>query len=163
MKLPTWRKIERKRSIDIRYTDSDFNDYYDIDLDDFTVLVLKLKNKERLSESENDRYGKYILTMCLIVLEGPKFKKKPSYEKEEIIEQQYYELLRGITLFNPDKGSRIFSYAYRIAYTAACHWYTHGAQKAIQDTAIMEHCMEELREYLDAVTDGKVRNINHER
>ena len=154
MKLPTWKKIDRKRKIDIRYTDPGFNDYYDIDIEDFQNIVMKLKNNTQLNYTENERYGKYILTICLIVLEGPKFKKKPNYEKEEIIEQQYYELLNGITSFNPSKG-RIYSYAYRIAYTSVCHWYINKADEFKREQTIIEHCKEELADYYEEYSSHK--------
>lgn len=155
MKLPTWKKIDRKRKIDIRYTDPGFNDYYDIDIEDFQNMVMKLKSNTRLNYVENERYGKYILTICLIVLEGPKFKKKLNCEKEEIIEQQYYELLNGITTFNPNKG-KIYSYAYRIAYTAVCHYYTNRAEEAKRNGEIVKHCNEELDDYYEEYDDHKV-------
>lgn len=150
MILPTWKKVNRKRMLNISHLSPMFVDYYDLDSEDFTELVLKLKNKERLSDSENERYGKYILTICLIVLEGPKFKKKPQQEKEEVIEQQYYELLQGITTFNPERGSKLFSYAYRIAYVAAVHYYTGKQQDKLEEDAIVEHCERELLDYYDA-------------
>ena len=98
----------------------------------------------------------YILTICIIVMEGPKFKNKTIQEKEEIIEQQYMELLPGILLFNPEKG-KIYSYAYRIAYTAACHYYTNKTEQYKRQKAIDEHCQEEYDYYLDEYSTHKVK------
>jgi hypothetical protein len=155
MKLPTWKNPNRKRATRISYMDSQYTKYYDLDLDDFEHLVTKLKEGDRLSDAENDRYGIYILTMCLICLEGPKFKNKPYQEKEGILEQQYFELLSGLTMFNPHKG-KIYSYAYRIAYTAAIHFYTNSQDFNKKQKAIQEHCQEELMLYLDEYSTHKV-------
>lgn len=123
MIIPHWKDPNRKRKISISYNDKDYTKYYDIDSTDFEYLVSKLNNNERLTKEENDRYGIYIITICLIVQEHSKFKNKSVIEHEEILEQQYMELLQYITGFNPNKG-KLYSYAYRIAYTAACHYYT---------------------------------------
>lgn len=69
MDIPKWRDPGRKRATDIQYTDSTYTKYYDLDLDDFTRLVIKLRNKQHLTEQENDRYGTYILTIALMVQE----------------------------------------------------------------------------------------------
>lgn len=156
MQIPRWRKIDRRRKLTIKYTDPDFNIYYDLDTEDFQNLVMKLKNEDILTEEENNRYGIWILTMCMIVQEHSKFKNKPVWEREEMIETQYFELLSGITTFNPDKG-KIYSYAYRIAYTAAVHYYTNNMDDAEKRKAIIEHCMEELRDYLEEYTDHKIK------
>ena len=156
MIIPRWRKINRRRKLTIKYTDPEFNVYYDLDTEDFQNLVMKLKREEILTEEENNRYGIWILTMCMIVQEHSKFKNKPVWEREEMIEQQYLELLSGITTFNPDKG-KIYSYAYRIAYTAAVHYYTNKTDDAEKQNIIIEHCMEELKDYLEEYNDHKIK------
>ena len=113
-----------------------------------------------MTNDENDRYGVYIITMCLIAQEHPKFKNKPKFEREQILEQQYLELLQGITKFDPNKGSTIYSYAYRIAWVAAVHYYTINIDNVKKKQAIEKHCLEELNDYLDEYNDHKVRNIN---
>lgn len=161
MNIPRWRKVNRKRDIYIRYTDPNFVKYYDIDMEDFQNMVMKLKNDEILEYTDNERYGTYIITMCIIVQEGPRFKNKPIIEREEILEQQYMELLQGLMTFNPEKG-RLYSYAYRIAYTAAIHYYTMKKEEKEHMDAIIEHCMEELDEYRSTMSTHKVNNINKE-
>ena len=160
MKLPTWKDPGRRRKIHISYTDPDFCNMYDLDRQDFTSLVVKLKNGGRLDGKENDRYGTYVLTVCMIALENPKFKNKPSDEKEEVIEQMYLELLTGITTFDPDRGSSIYSYAYRIAYTAGIHYYERKKEREERDDIVRQHCQEELEIYYSDVFDHRVRNIN---
>lgn len=156
MNIPKWRDPHRRRNLKANHKDEDFCPYYDIDLTDFEQLVMKIKADERLSEAENDRYGEYIIAMCIIVLEGPKFRDKPRNEKEEILEQQYFEMLPGLKLFNPDKG-KLYSYAYRIGYTSACHYYTMKIDDKKRQDAISDHCRTEYDEYLNDVYDHKVR------
>ena len=119
-----WKNPGRKRHQDLEYTSPDFVKGYDLDQEDFTNINEKKKKNEPVTRDENDRYGIYIMTMIEIVLEGRKFKKKPFNEKCELRDQMSFELLQAIRGFDPTRGSKIFSYAYRCAYVAACHYYT---------------------------------------
>ena len=162
MKLPIWKNPNRTRNNSIRYTDKDYVKYYDLDLQDLTELIDKLRNEERLNVQENDRYGIYVITIALIVQENPKFKKKSLNEREEMLDQQIIELLTGLPHFDKDKGSSIYSYAYRIGYTAACHYYTNKIKDYKKQKAIEDHCMSELNDYLEFIGTGKVNNTNIE-
>ena len=119
-----WKNPGRKRHQDISYTSPDFVPGYDLDLEDFTVINEKKKKNEDVTREENERYGTYIMTMIEIVLEGRKFKNKPFNEKCELRDQMSFELLLAIRGFDSSRGSTIFSYAYRCAYVAACHYYS---------------------------------------
>ena len=162
MKLPIWKNPNRTRNNSIRYTDKEYVKYYDFDLQDLSELIDKLRNEERLNEQENDRYGIYLITIALIVQENPKFKNKSLNEREEMLDQQILELLTGLPHFDKDKGSSIYSYAYRIAYTAACHYYTNKIKDYKKQKAIEDHCMSELNDYLEFIGTGKVNNTNVE-
>lgn len=118
-----WKNPGRKRHQDISYTSPDFVPGYDLDQKDFTIINEKKKKNEDVTREENDRYGTYIMTMIEIVLEGRKFKNKSFNEKCELRDQMSFELLLAIRGFDPSRGSTIFSYAYRCAYIAACHYY----------------------------------------
>ena len=133
-----WKDPGRKRKQNISYTDEDFVPGYDLDQKDFTYLNEKKKKNEVLTREENDRYGIYIMTMIEIVLEGRKFKNKPFNEKCELRDQMVFELLQAIRGFDPSRGSKIFSYAYRCAYVAACHYYTSKAKEAAFTKRIYE-------------------------
>ena len=119
-----WKNPGRKRHQDISYTSPDFVSGYDLDQADFTAINEKKKKNEPVTREENDRYGIYIMTMIEIVLEGKKFTNKSFTEKCELRDQMVFELLQAIRGFDPSRGSKIFSYAYRCAYVAACHYYT---------------------------------------
>lgn len=160
MKLNKWRNPGRKRLVNISYKDPGYTKFYDLDLSDFTELVLKIKDGKVLNSQENDRYGIYILTIAYIVQESPKFKHKPTQEREEITDYQTFELLNGLPKFNPDRGSSIYSYAYRIAWVAGIHYYTDKINNYKKKQEIEKHCLEELAEYLDEISTHKVRSIN---
>lgn len=162
MQIPIWKDPHRKRNIRSNYLDKDYVKYYDLDLQDLSELVEKLRNNERLSEQENDRYGIYLITICLIVQENPKFKNKSRIEREEILDQQLFELLTGIKSFNPNKGSSIYSYAYRIGYTAACHYYTFKNKEKEEQDKIVAHVKEELDDYYYEFSSHKVNSINYD-
>ena len=124
MESMKWRDPGRKRKQNISYTDADFVPGYDLDQTDFTVINEKKKHNEPVTREENDRYGAYIMTIIEVVLEGRKFKNKSFNEKCELRDQMSFELLLAIRGFDPSRGSTIFSYAYRCAYVAACHYYS---------------------------------------
>lgn len=130
MESMKWKDPGRKRKQNLAYTDADFVHGYDLDQSDFTAINEKKKKNEVVSREENDRYGNYIMTMIEIVLEGIKFKNKPFNEKCELRDQMVFELLQGILCFDPSRGSTIFSYAYRCAYVAACHYYKEKQRTA---------------------------------
>lgn len=161
-KLHLWKDPKRKRLTSISYKDPDYTKYYDLDLEDLTELIDKLRNEERLNEQENNRYGIYVITIALIVQENPKFKNKSLNEREGMLDQQILELLTGLPYFDKSKGSSIYSYAYRIGYTAACHYYTNKIKDYKKKKAIEEHCMSELNEYLEFIGTGKVNNTKVE-
>lgn len=155
MIIPRWSKVNRKRQIQISYKDPSFVRYYDLDLKDFTDIVLKLKRNEDLSVSENYRYGLYIMTMCIIVQEGPKFVMKTKDEKEKMIEVQYYELLTKIHTFDPALGS-IYSYSYKIAWNAGIHYFKELIKKEKREKKVNKHLDECYLDYMSEITQGKI-------
>lgn len=157
-----WKSPNRKRQVGIKHTDSAYVIGYDLDNEDFTEIIIKLKDKEPLTAQEDKRYGEYVLTVIEMVLENSKFKAKTSEEKYEMRDQMYFELCSGLLSFKPEKKSNIFSYAYRIAYVAGIHYFTNKEKNRKKSEAIMEHCMEELQEYIDSITDHKAKSYNKE-
>lgn len=130
MESMKWKNPGRKRNTDCSYTSADYVPGYDLDQTDFTAINEIRKAGMLVSKELNDRYGIYIMTMIEIVLEGPKFKNKPFNEKCELRDQMTIELLEAMDRFDLSRGSKIFSYAYRCAYVAACHYYTTKKREA---------------------------------
>lgn len=61
----------------------------------------------------------------------------------------------GIQCFNSEKGD-IYSYAYRIAYTAALHYYSNIVKEKKKKVAIEQHCQEALDDYMREYSTHKV-------
>ena len=157
--MPSWKDPGRRRRISLDHNDPDYCWYYDLDDADFTELVMKLKSGQRLNETDNERYGKYIYTIIYIAMSNPKFANKNSEERNGMFEQAVMELLKGLTTFNPQKG-RLYSFAYRICFTSFCHYFTEKIKDAEERKVIEEHCKQEIDEYYYEFNDHKTRNIN---
>lgn len=130
MESMKWRNPGRRRHQNESYTSPDFVKGYDLDQNDFAAINEKKIRGDVVTRDENVRYGIYIMTMIEIVLEGRKFKNKPFAEKCELRDQMSYELLQALLGFDASRGSKIFSYAYRCAYVAACHYYYEKQKEA---------------------------------
>lgn len=160
MIIPRWKDPHRRRSMKISWNSPDYAKYYDLDVSDFTQLTKKIHDGQDLSEMENDRYGVYILTTCIAVLGGPKFVLKPKREKEQIIEQQYLELLCKLPKNFDEGAGSIHSYAYRIAYTSAIHYYEDLTTEYHKEKKIQDHLDTCMEDYLAEVREGKTEAIN---
>ena len=54
-----WKSPNRKRQVGIKYTDPAYVIGYDLDNEDFTEIIIKLKNNEVLTAQEDKRYGSH--------------------------------------------------------------------------------------------------------
>ena len=160
--LPKWKNPGRKRNCKANHNSPDYCKYYDLDIDDFTNLVVNLRNGKHLSFTDNERYAMYVYTMIYIVLENPKFKQKSMVEKSELFEQAIFELLQSLPKFEIDRGSSIYSFAYRCCYISFIHYYENKKNEFSRQQSILNHCWSELDEYLYEFDDHKVNNINKE-
>lgn len=132
-----FKKVNRKRIKQIRYTDPEYVSGYDIDLIDFQELNDKRIKAIPLTPAEDQRYGVYILTMVEIVMEGPKFRNKVGDERQEAKDNSAAELAISLMSFNPERGS-IFSFSYYCAYVGAIHYYTDKQKIAKKDKIILD-------------------------
>ena len=123
-------KPKRKRIIDISYDDNDYIPYFDIDKKDFESIVLKLNKDETLTKEESKRYGEYVLAVTESILEGPRFRAKPTDEKEELRDLIYYEILLQVPPHYKEPRGTIYNYSYRCGYLAAIHYYTDKQKEA---------------------------------
>lgn len=160
--MPKWKDPGRKRNCHADHKSPDYVKYYDLDLEDFTDLVLKVKDNQRLTTEEDDRYAMYVYTIIYIVQENPKFKNKPMIERAELFEQGVLELLQALPKFEKDRGSSIYSFAYRCCYVSFIHYYESKKQNYLKQQEIMKHCNEELDDYLYEFSTHKVSNNNKE-
>lgn len=155
MRLPSYSKPDRKRHITASFTDPDFVRYYDLDLADFTDLVMKIKNDEPLDHMEDIRYGDYILTMCHIILQNPKLVKKTKDEKEEMVDRIYEEMLEHIVQFTPGRAS-VYSFAYRVGYVGACKYFKYKKRQIKHEESIRQHLEDCFDDYVAEVSDNKI-------
>ena len=160
-KLERWNNPGRPRNCKADHNSPDYCKYYDLDLCDFTDLAGKLRNNQRLTEEENDRYAVYLYTIIYIVLENPKFKNKPKCEKEELFDRAIFELLTAIPKFDSDRGSSIYSFAYRCTYNAFIHYYTELKVEANREKQLVVHLWDCWKDYRDEVQGHQVKNINY--
>lgn len=160
--MPKWKDPGRKRNCHAKYNSPDYVNYYDLDLEDFTNLVLKVKDNQRLTPQEDERYAMYIYTIIYIVHENSKFKNKPLVEWYELFEQGVLELLQALPKFEKDRGSSIYSFAYRCCYVSFIHYYENKKQNYLKQQEIIKHCNEELDNYLYEFSTHKVSNNNKE-
>ena len=151
MMIPAFRQTKRRRKLSISFSDPDFVKYYDLDSEDLRNLVIKLKNGEVLTGQENDRYGVHILTLCRMVLAHQKFRNAPMPVKSAIVDEMYFELLSKLHKFDPSHGSSVFSYAYRIGYTAGIHYFKREERTKRHDLIIADHCKECINDYLEEI------------
>ena len=159
--LTRWKDPHRKRNIHSNYLDKDYVKYYDLDLNDFEIIVNKVNNNINLTYDENLRFGIYLYTICYIVLEHKKFKNKNLLEKSELVEQAIYELLTGLKYYNPNKG-KLYSFLYRCCYVAYCHYYTFKNKDKLEQDKIIAHVKEELDDYYYEFSSHKVNTQNYE-
>ena len=151
MIIPAFKSTKRRRKLSISFHDPEFVKYYDLDSEDLHNLVLKLKNGVALNDPENERYGVHILTLCRMVLAHLKFRNLPMPVKSAIVDEMYFELLSKLHKFDPSHGSSIFSYAYRIGYTAGIHYFKREERTKRHDLIIADHCQECLNDYLEEI------------
>ena len=161
-KLVRWSDPHRRRILNISYKDPRFCKYYDLDQNDFTYLVSKMKINMPLSEQENDRLGMHIFTMILNVLESPKWKKKSEEEREDLLEFASLELTQALPKFDPTLGKKIYSYAFTCCVNAFNLKYRKEKREKNKDKRIQKHLDECFRDYLGEITDGKVNTQEYD-
>ncbi len=154
--LPRWIDPHRRRILNISYTDPRFCKYYDLDQNDFTLLVMKMQSNIPLTEPENDRLGVHMYTMILNVLETPKFKQKPQKEKEELFEYAAGELSCALFKFDPTLGKKIYSYAFTVCLNAFNMKYRVEQRLKRKEKKIQKHLDECFSDYMGEISDGKV-------
>lgn len=147
---------KRPRDRQLQYTDPSFILGYDVDLNDFTHLIRKQQHFFRLSESENERYFLWILTMLAVMLEGPRMKKKTRVEKNQICEHVYPILAKNLIKFDTTRGKSIFSYCYKAAYLESLKFFHARDRAKKHDRAIQDHLDSCVEEYMSEISDCKI-------
>lgn len=153
MELLNWTAVNRKRSNGIPYWREDYVLGYDLDMEDFAALT-KTFNERALTHSEESRLHNHVLTMLNIVLENPKL----TYTKQEVPELADAMYMDGWGALRYIKdGRRPYSYVYRSMFTAACRYFKRKIASRAREEAIAEHINEVYEEFMDSISDHKVR------
>ena len=109
MELLKWRPVDRKRNKNIRYTDADYVTGYDLDMDDFSLLVGKF-NAGSLSYLEECRLTVHVRTMLNIVLENPKIQPRPD-EIDPLTDAMFMAMWGSLKYIK--EGKKPYSYMYQ--------------------------------------------------
>lgn len=148
-----WKPVNRKRSNKLKYNDPEYNRGYDLDMEDFTSLVVKY-NANSLNYIEECRLGDHVMTMMNIVLENPKINPRSPEELDKITDDMFMSGWNSLHYIKD--GKKPYSYVYRCMYTAACKYYTKVVKDRKKQEEIDEWVTEAYLEYRDSVRSGKV-------
>lgn len=152
MELLKWRPIDRKRNKNIRYTDADYVTGYDLDMDDFSLLVGKF-NAGSLSYPEECRLTVHVRTMLNIVLENPKIQPRPD-EIDPLTDAMFMAMWGSLKYIK--EGKKPYSYMYQAGRNAAHRWYKNLIRARAKEAAIEQHLHEVYDEWVEENSDGKV-------
>ena len=158
MELLRWSPVDRKRRNDISYDDPEYVLGFDLDMDDLTKLVTTY-NKCQLSRPEEDRLLNHVKTIISIVLFNPKINPS-SDEFDELTDSMFLDIWTALHYIK--ENTKPYSYLYRAGYTCACRYFKTKIQKRQREDAINQHIYEQFQQYIDSVSDHKVRCKNVE-
>lgn len=153
MELIKWTPVERKRNRKISYTSPDYIRGYDLDLDDFQILVAEF-NRRRLDRAEEMRLLDHVLTVMEIVLENPKINPHPE-EVDALTDAMFVDAWGALRYVKP--GYVPYSYVYRSAFTAACRFFKRKISERRKEEAIEDHLAEVFGEYMGEISDHRKR------
>lgn len=156
MEILIWKPIDRKRQKDISHKSPDFNKGYDLDMDDFTVLVGKY-NGNKLTNTEESRLYMYVMTMMNIVLENPKVNPKKG-EMDDLTDLMFMDGWNSLHYIK--EGVKPYSYVYRSMYVAVLKYYKKVFKERERKEKLDAWIDEAYAEYRESVGDGKVRCNN---
>ena len=156
MELLRWSKVDRKRRNDISYDDPEYVLGFDLDMDDLTKLVTTY-NKCQLSRPEEDRLLNHVKTIISIVLFNPKINPSTS-EFDELTDSMFLDIWNALHYIK--ENAKPYSYLYHAGYTCACRYFKTKIQKRQREEAINQHIWEQFEQYIDSVSDHKVRCKN---
>lgn len=154
MEFLVWTKVNRKRNRNAKYTDSDYVLGYDLDIDDLARLVEKF-NSNTISTTETQRLYDHVRTVVNIVMENPKINPRSTEEKDGVYDAAFIDCWGSMSHIRP--GATPYSYMYRSAFTAGCRYFTKKINQRKKEAEIDAHINEMWHEYMDSISDGKVR------
>lgn len=150
-----WKSVKRKRSKSLHYTDKDFVQGYDVDVDDIVNLSKKV-SPDTLTYSERERLGIQIISIVNIVFENPKIRIIDQDVKQQAAIRSFSAMWKSL-----DKVSErnAFSYLYTVGFNAWKKFTRASIAKRRKSDAIRTHVNECIDLYINECASGKTPAI----
>lgn len=150
-----WKSVKRKRSKSLHYTDKDFVQGYDVDVDDIVNLSKKV-SPDTLTYSERERLGIQIISIVNIVFENPKIRIIDQDVKQQAAIRSFSAMWKSL-----DKISKrnAFSYLYTVGFNAWKKFTRASIAKRRKNDAIRIHVNECIDMYINECASGKTPAI----
>lgn len=150
-----WKSVKRKRSKSLRYTDNDFVQGYDVDVNDIVNLSKKAA-LDSLTYAERERLGIHIISVVNIVFENPKIRIIDRDVKLMAAELSFIAMWKSLDKINERNA---FSYLYTVGFNAWKKFTRASISKRRKNEAISNHIEECIDTYINESSSGKTPAI----
>ena len=146
-----WKSVKRKRSKILHYTDKDFVQGYDVDVDDIVNLSKKV-SPDTLTYSERERLGIQIISIVNIVFENPKIRIIDQDVKQQAAIRSFGAMWKSLDKISERNA---FSYLYTVGFNAWKKFTRASIAKRRKNDAIRTHVNECIDLYINECASGK--------
>ena len=150
-----WKTVKRKRSKILQYTDNEFVQGYDVDIQDIVNLSKKVE-QDALTYSERERLGVHIITIVNIVFENPKIRIIDRDIKQQAAERSFIAMWKSLDKISERNA---FSYLYTVGFNAWKKFVRSSISKRRKNDAICTHVNECINLYINECSSGKTPAI----
>lgn len=150
-----WKTVKRKRSKILQYTDNEFVQGYDVDIQDIVNLSKKVA-QDTLTYSERERLGVHIITIVNIVFENPKIRIIDRDIKLQAAERSFIAMWKSLDKISERNA---FSYLYTVGFNAWKKFTRASIAKRRKNDAICTHVNECIDLYINECSSGKTPAI----
>lgn len=150
-----WKSVKRKRSKSLHYTDKDFVQGYDVDVDDIVNLSKKV-SPDTLTYSERERLGIQIISIVNIVFENPKIRIIDQDVKQQAAIRSFGAMWKSLDKISERNA---FSYLYTVGFNAWKKFTRASIAKRRKSDAIRTHVNECVDLYINERSSGKTPAI----
>ena len=161
--VPDHRRVGRYRTYDVSHLDPSYVWMYDLDRSDLEFLMRKKSVTDKLTFEENDRLGKYIITLIGVVLSGTTYVTKDLLLKKECMDFAImYVLDSWQNSFSADTVERPAGFMWRCCSVACARFFRSKKRSKSKEDRISEHLNSCLTDYHFEIRGGKVEYKNNE-
>ena len=150
-----WKTVKRKRSKILQYTDNEFVQGYDVDIQDIVNLSKKVA-QDTLTYSERERLGVHIITIVNIVFENPKIRIIDCDIKLQAAERSFIAMWKSLDKISERNA---FSYLYTVGFNAWKKFTRASIAKRRKNDAICTHVNECIDLYINECSSEKTPAI----